>query len=237
MTTPDKKAGADNTPASCDPSCACPPSNDNQESAPKPRGFLRGMFKKCAACAGSGTAGFLVGHAGCVITPLVIAAAGVTTATAGVSALALAFSAATTAGGLYAWHKLRGKTATKFEKRLVIGSAITGLLASTIMMNIGGHDHHGGHPQNQNPTPHHQHHDHSHHGTHGAANANDKLSPDAAAFFGRLDAKQQQDMRDNAAMLKMSLPEYLNGICVTPANSTAEKPAAAPVRTARAPGM
>ena len=234
MTTPDKKAGADNTPASCDPSCACPPSNDNQESAPKPRGFLRGMFKKCAACAGSGTAGFLVGHAGCVITPLVIAAAGVTTATAGVSALALAFSAAATAGGLYAWHKLRGKTATKFEKRLVIGSAITGLLASTIMMNIG---HHGGHPQNQNPTPHHQHHDHSHHGTHDAANANDKLSPDAAAFFGRLDAKQQQDMRDNAAMLKMSLPEYLNGICVTPANSTAGKPAAAPVRTARAPGM
>ncbi len=237
MTTPDKKTGADNMPASCDPACACPPSNDNKENAPKPRGFLRGIFKKCAACAGSGTAGFLVGHAGCVITPLVIAAAGVTTATAGVSAIALAFGAAATAGGLYAWHKLRGHAASKFEKRLVIGSAITGLLASTIMMNIGGHDHHSGHPQNQNPAPHHQHHDHhGAHGQHGAKTANDNLSPAAAAFFDKLDSKQQQNLRDNAALLKMSLPEYLNGVCITPANGAADKPAV-PVRTARAPGM
>lgn len=226
MNTPDKNAGRAETPAGCDPSCACPPPvNDNKTQ--KPRGFLRGMFKKCAACAGSGAAGFIVGHAGCIITPLVIAAAGVTTATAGVSALALAFGAAATAGGLYAWHKLRGQTATRFEKRLVIGSAITGLLASTLMMQLGGHEHHGGHDNHKAPVPLHQmqHDSHEHHGHQHGQNsqsakdrgANDNLSPAAAAFYNRLGEDEQKRLRENAAMLKMSMGEYLNGMCITPA--------------------
>lgn len=227
MNTPDKKTGAGIEPASCDPACACPPSNDNQQNAPKPRGFLRNIFKKCAACAGSGTAGFLIGHAGCVITPLVVAAAGVTTAAAGVSALALAFGAAATAGGLYAWHKLRGKTATRFEKRLVIGSAMTGLLASTLMMQLGGHDHHDGHQPQKTPVPTHQHDGHQHGGHHHHhQTANDDLTPAAAAFFARLDDKEQKRLREQAQTLKMTLPEYLNGLCITPAQ--AARPVKAP---------
>ncbi|MFN7113973.1 MAG: hypothetical protein ACK4PK_06400 [Alphaproteobacteria bacterium] len=228
MTSPDKKAGPDTVNAGCDPACACPPANDNKTQ--KPRGFLRGIFKKCAACAGSGTAGFIVGHAGCVIAPLVIAAAGVTTATAGVSALALAFGAAATAGGIYAWHRLRGKTATPFEKRLVIGSAIVGLLTSAALMQIRGHDHHGGaHDHHKDPAPHHQMHQH-HHGA--AGGANDNLSPAAAAFYARQDEEGQKRLRESAAMLHMSVGEYLNGMCITPAPVKAET---APVRTARAP--
>jgi hypothetical protein len=236
MTSPDKKAGLDTTNAGCDPACACPPANDNKTE--KKPGFLRGIFKKCAACAGSGTAGFIVGHAGCVIAPLVIAAAGVTTATAGVSALALAFGAAATAGGIYAWHRLRGKTATPFEKRLVIGSAIVGLLSSAALMQFRGHDHHGGgHDHHKDPAPHHQlHQPHNHH--HGAAGSvNDNLSPAAAAFYARQDEEGQKRLRESAAMLRMSMGEYLNGMCITPApvQLAPAKPETAPVRTARAP--
>lgn len=235
MTSPDKKAGPDRTNAGCDPACACPPANDNKTT--KPRGFLRGIFKKCAACAGSGTAGFIVGHAGCVIAPLVIAAAGVTTATAGISALALAFGAAATAGGLYAWHRLRGKTATPFEKRLVVGSAVVGLLTSAALMQFRGHDHHGGgHDHHKDPAPHHRMHDpkdHGHHHHHGAvrgAGDNDNLSPAAAAFYARQDEEGQKRLRESAAVLNMSMGEYLNGMCITPA------PAAAPaVRIAQGP--
>jgi|GEM_PF-1422774 len=244
MNTPDKNAGTAAPAASCDPACACPPApSANDNTSQKPRGFLRGMFRKCAACAGSGAAGFLVGHAGCLVTPLVIAAAGVTTATAGVSALALAFGAAATAGGLYAWHKLRGQTATRFEKRLVIGSAITGLLASTIMMQLGGHDHHSGHDSHKTPVPQHQmHHEHHGHGQHGQnqhgqtrQGANDNLTPAAAAFYSRLSEEEQKRLRDNAALLKMSMGEYLNGLCITPAAPQASAPPASGVRMAKAP--
>lgn len=235
MTSPDKKAGPDKVNAGCDPACACPPANDNKTE--KPRGFLRGIFKKCAACAGSGAAGFIVGHAGCAVTPLVIAAAGITTATAGVSALAFAFGAAATAGGLYAWHRLRGKTATPFEKRLVVGSAIVGLLTSAAFMQFGGHDHHGGgHDHHKDPAPHHQMHDpkdHGHHQHHGAAKGtNDNLSPAAAAFYARQDEDGQKRLRENAAMLNMSVGEYLNGMCISPAPA---KPTVAPVRVAQGP--
>ncbi|MDP2204985.1 MAG: hypothetical protein Q8K65_01615 [Alphaproteobacteria bacterium] len=242
MTSPDKKAGPDTVNAGCDPACACPPAHDNNNDnkTEKPRGFLRCIFKKCAACAGSGTAGFIVGHAGCVIAPLAIAAAGVTTATAGVSALALAFGAAATAGGIYAWHRLRGKTATPFEKRIVIGSAIVGLLTSAALMQFRGHDHHGGgHDHHKDPTPHHQMHqphDHHHH-DHGAAKGiNDNLSPAAAAFYARQDEEGQKRLRESAAMLRMSMGEYLNGMCITPAPAAAPaKPETPPVRVARAP--
>lgn len=228
MTTPDKKTGPETAPANCTPACACPPPHDNaNDNKGKPRGWLRGIFRKCAACAGSGAAGFIVGHAGCVITPLVIAAAGVTTAAAGVSALALAFGAAATAGGLYAWHRLRGRTATPFEKRLVIGSAVTGLLVSTAMMQLGGHDHHGDHAPHKDPAPHHQMHHH-----HGAAHgANDNLSPAAAAFYARQDEEGQQRLRDNAAQLDMPLGTYLSGMCIAPA----PMPPPAPLRVAAGP--
>lgn len=125
------------------------PANENdvcdENCAPgaKPRGWLGGIFKKCALCAGSGAGGLLAGHAGCILAPLVIASAGLTTVTAGMPVLAVAFSAAATAGGLYLWNRLRGKTAGKWEKRIVIGSALVGLgLSSAFHLASGGYDHH-----------------------------------------------------------------------------------------------
>ena len=88
--------------------CTCVSSaNDNNVKNPI---WLKNIFKKCAMCAGSGAGGLLVGHAGCIVTPLVIVAAGATTA------IATTFSIAITAGGLYAWHKLRGQDAEKWKK-------------------------------------------------------------------------------------------------------------------------
>lgn len=162
-----------------DAACDCPPANDNNhcgdgacaipaaknDNNPAPKkNFLSGLFRKCAACAGSGAAGMLAGHMGCIITPLVLAATGATVATAGMSVLALAFGAAATAGGLYAWHRLRGHTAGKWEKRITIGAAVGGLVLSSAfhLANMQEHKHH----HMQEPAPvtapapasHHHHH-------------------------------------------------------------------------------
>lgn len=211
----------------CADDCACP-SNDNAPSALPKRGFLRRLFGKSALCTCSTAGGFLVGHAGCVITPMVMAAVGITTATAGVSLLALSFGAAATAGGLYLWHRLRGQTASKFEKRLVIGSALSGLLISGAMMHLNGHDHHGGEQHQhhnhgapvEQTTPAHPHHDHSSHGhtQHGQA-----LPPATAAWFAKLDTTQQRNIQNMAQQLDMPLSEYLGSMCITPA-----RPAAGP---------
>lgn len=224
----------------CADNCACPSNNNNNNnnhapSAEKPapaRGFLRRIFGASALCTCSGAGGFLIGHAGCVVTPLVLAAVGVTTATAGVSALALAFGAAATAGGLYAWHRLRGKQAGVFEKRLVIGSALSGLLVSGAMMHFNGHDHGGDHAHPQpapveQSAPHHhhpQHGDHGPHGHHGQAAA--KLPPAAAAWFAALDSTRRHEVTEMARQLDMPLATYLDGMCITP--PPAPKKAAAP---------
>lgn len=127
-----------------DGACALPVNNTKKTEAPK-RHYLGGIFHKCAMCAGSGAGGLLLGHIGCIITPLVLAATGATVATAGMSVVALAFGAAATAGGLYAWHRLRGHQASKWEKRIVIGGALAGLALSAAFNLAGGHQHH--HPQ------------------------------------------------------------------------------------------
>lgn len=239
MTSQNKPApaGKDNTPA-CADDCACPSSantaNDNT-AATKPakkRGWLRGIFGKSALCTCSGASGFLIGHAGCVITPLVMAAVGVTTATAGVSLLALGFGAAATAGGIYAWHRLRGQQASKFEKRLVIGSALSGLLISGAMMHFNGHDHHGGahdHMQHGTPTEqtvpandhkhHHGTHDHSHM-QHGGTDA--QVTPAAAAWFAKQSPAQQRELENMARLQNSTMAEFLNSLCITPAQAPAQ---------------
>lgn len=237
MTSKNAPVAGNGNKEPCADDCACP-SNDNiihdatAAAAPaQKRGFLRRIFGKSALCTCSGAGGFLIGHAGCVITPLVLAAVGATTATAGVSLLALSFGAAATAGGLYAWHRLRGHQATKFEKRLVIGSALSGLLISGALMHFGGHEHHGDRHQHPHGAPteqtvpapannHHNHHDHhGHHGQQGAL-----LTPAAAVWFARLDSPRQREIEEMAKQLDMPLGTYLNGMCMTPApRQTASK--------------
>lgn len=121
----------------------------------KKPGALSGLFRKCATCAGSGAGGFFVGHAGCIITPAVLAVSGATAATGGLSILMLAFSAATTAGGLYAWYKLRGKDAGKTEKKIVFGSALAGLaLSAGLHFSRAGEETSCCTPQNSAPALH-----------------------------------------------------------------------------------
>lgn len=132
--------------ASCEHHCAAPTNDNNADAAPV-KG-LRGFLKKAFAAVGGGAGGMLAGHAGCLVAPILLATAGLTTATAGLSVLAIAFSAAATAGGLYAWKHMRGHRAGNLEKRLVIGGAIAGLAVSTAI-NLGGlHQHH---PPNHAP--------------------------------------------------------------------------------------
>ncbi len=131
--------------AACDspaqPSSA-PAADDGKGHDSKCYCSLKTIFKKCAMCAGSGAGGLLIGHAGCLVTPLVIVASGATATTAGSSLAAMAFGAVATAGGLYAWHKLRGEKAEKAERRLVIGSALTGvLLSSAFHMGVDHQSH------------------------------------------------------------------------------------------------
>lgn len=227
--TPEKQPVVSNdNKSACADDCACP-SNDNapQTNTAKKPGWLRRVFGKSALCTCSGAGGFLIGHAGCVITPLVMAAVGVTTATAGVSLLALGFGAAATAGGLYAWHRLRGHSASTFEKRLVIGSALSGLLVSGAMMHFNGHDHHGGahdHMQHGTPTeqtaPMHNHHDHGHM-QHGKSDA--QITPAAAAWFARQDSTRQRELEDMARAQNSTMAEFLNSLCITPVQQAAPK--------------
>ena len=103
-------------------------------------GFLRRIFKKCAACGGSVAGGALAGHLGCIMMPVLAVtgmAAGLTTG------LSLVFGAAVTVGGYYAWKYMRGQKASKFEKRVVIVSAVVGLtLSAAFNLFSGKHDHH-----------------------------------------------------------------------------------------------
>lgn len=107
---------------------------------PQQHGFLRRIFKKCAACGGSVAGGALAGHLGCIIMPF-LAVTGMATGLA--TGLGFAFGAAAAAGGVYLWHRLRGQKASKWEKRIVIGSAIAGLTLSSAFNFFGGkYDHH-----------------------------------------------------------------------------------------------
>jgi hypothetical protein len=120
----------ENTPAPAS-SCGCGPENAQKQTG---KSFLSKIFGPVAGIGGAGALGFVAGHAGCIITPVIATTLGVTTGlTAGMSALAFAFGAAATAGGVYTWHRLRGAKAGKVEKAIVLGSAITGLAVSGAM--------------------------------------------------------------------------------------------------------
>ena len=93
---------------------------------------LAAIFKKCAACTGPGAGAFAAAHAGCVLKAGLIA--GGVAATGGLSVLSFAFTAAVTAGGLYAWHRMRGQKAGKTEKTIMFGSAVSGLALSAAML-------------------------------------------------------------------------------------------------------
>ena len=59
-------------------------------------------------------------------------------------------------------------------------------------------------------------------------------APDLSEVGNRLSEEEQKRLRDNAALLKMSMGEYLNGLCITPVAPQASPPASG-VRMARAP--
>lgn len=142
LNTPNIKA-ADQASCGCQ-NCGC--------HTPLPeKGFLARVFKPLANVGGGGAIGFLAGHAGCCLTPALVAITGLSTSmTGGMSVVAFAFGAAATAGGVYVWHRLRGTKASQTEKAIVIGSAVTGLAISGFMHL--SHAHHNHAQQTQAPT-------------------------------------------------------------------------------------
>lgn len=90
----------------------------------------------------------LLGHAGCIAAPLAMAALGISGAAIGGTVLAAGFAAAATAGGLFAWHKLRGQQAGKWEKRIVIAGSLAGIFATVAMHHTAHSGHHAQHAPN-----------------------------------------------------------------------------------------
>lgn len=173
-------------------SCGCGPLPE--------KGKASSAFSKIASVAGSGLGGFLLGHAGCLITPVLLATAGITAATGGLSVIAFSFGAAASAGGLYLWHRLRGKKASPREKWLVIGSTVSGLALSAALHFGGGHK--GHRPE-----------EHKHH--HQTEEV--YINPNVQAWFDNLEPARQESMKRNAELTGMGLDRYLSGICLSPA--------------------
>lgn len=124
-----------NQPEKTDKSCGCAPEK-------KPSFKLRDIFKKSAACACGPAGGFLLGHVGCIITPLVLAFSGATAATGAVTGgLSVAIGAAFTMTGLLAWEHFRGTKAGKTERRITYIGSISGVMLSGAF-HLAGHGHH-----------------------------------------------------------------------------------------------
>lgn len=164
------------------------------------KGAAKSVFSKAAAAAGSGIGGFLLGHAGCLITPVLLATAGVTAATGGLSAIAFAFGAAASAGGLYLWHRLRGQQAPRRERWLVIGSTVSGLALSAALHSGGGHKEHMT-------------------GEHGHSHKTEQraVDPNVRTWFDNLDSTRRATIEKNAEMTGVGIERYLSGICLSPA--------------------
>ena len=154
-------------------------------------------LKNTAQCACSGGAGLLAGHMGCVITPLALAAMGVTGVLATSPLVMVGAGAAITAASLGLWYGLRGRFAAALERRIVVGSAIAGFALMSAFNLASGHDHS---------------HHHGHHQTHDEA-----PTIESQLWFNRLPQEERQKVRDAAAASGMGLGKYVNSLCVTPA--------------------
>jgi hypothetical protein len=153
---------------------------------------MRDSFKKCAHCAGSGAAGVLMGHLGCIAAPAgmaALSAAGIAGGLTG-SLVTVAAGAALTLAGLGAWYGLRGRFANAAERRVVIGSAAVGLALMTAFNLAGGEGHHFGH-------------------SHGNALLAEK-------WLGGLDAGARRQVEDNARALHMTPLGYAETMCLGP---------------------
>lgn len=173
------------------PCTCCPPKESEAKKT------LREAF----TCACSTAAGAGLGHLGCALSLLFSAAASTTA-----SALGFVGGAALTGGGIFLWHKLRGKKASPMEKKFVYGGAALGLIFSAYMHfgREGGHHHHHT-PVQACPTP-------------------DYVSP-GEAWFERQDSSTKVMITNNAKWTGQSLEAYLDGLCVETAAPRAPFPA------------
>lgn len=170
-------------------------------------------IKNYVNCACSGGAGLLVGHLGCIATPLMFAALGVTGVAVSSPLIAIGVGAAITAGGLGAWYKLRGRFAKAAEKKIVVASAIAGLaLMSVFNLTSGHHDHDGPEHRHDHGAPTEKTDPHkAHHGHPG------RIVPpplgQTQIWLDSLDPEKRQEIEDNAARIGISTDEYLDGMC------------------------
>lgn len=177
---------------------------DNQNNEGPRKDAPGNTLKNTAKCACSGGAGLLAGHMGCVITPLALAAMGVTGVVATSPLVMVGAGAAITAASLGLWYGLRGRFAAALERRIVVGSAVAGFALMSAFNMAGGHDH----SQHQSPG-------HGHH--HGPHQTNDEApTVEAQIWFNRLSKAERQTVRDAAAASGMGLGKYVNSLCLSP---------------------
>jgi hypothetical protein len=150
-------------------------------------------LKNTAQCACSGGAGLLAGHMGCIITPLALAAMGVTGVAATSPFVMIAAGAAITAASLGLWYGLRGRFAAALERRIVVVSAVAGFALMSAFNMTAAHKHGPG-PGNS--------HNHDHTATRNWYNSQ---TPEA-----------QERIKKSAHQLGLPLAEYINDICATP---------------------
>lgn len=98
-------------------------------------------FTSTAQCACSGGAGLLAGHLGCVITPVALAAIGVTGVVAASPPVMIGAGAAITAASLGLWYGLRGRFAAARERRIVGASAAAGFALMSVFNMAADHNH------------------------------------------------------------------------------------------------
>lgn len=175
--------------------------NDKKQNGDGPAAAPKATLKNTAKCACSGGAGLLAGHMGCVITPIALAAMGVTGVVATSPVVMVGAGAAITAASLGIWYRLRGRFAAALERRIVVGSAVAGFAVMSAFNMVAGHDHHHGHG-------------HEHHQHHGHHNNNDEAPTiEAQMWFNRLSKEDRQKVRDNAAAQGIGLGKYVNSLC------------------------
>lgn len=162
---------------------------------------LRSSFKACAMCAGTGTGGALVSHAGCVLVPVFAGASGSALSAQLMSAM-LVTSPVLAAGVTAGIDKLQNKG---FSFVKVGASAALGLAIAAGLNATNDHSHHAG--------------SHSH--SHGHAS-----DYQAQQWLDDLSPEQRRDFRDYALAIRQTELEAAKAMCLQPAEtaSGASKP-------------
>lgn len=163
---------------------------------------LRGVFKSCAMCAGSGAGGALVSHIGCFAVPVLAGATGTAVSGGVMTGMMLVGSPLIATGVTYGLDQWRGQKTSL--PRLAGAAAIAFAVALGIGAMGDGHD---GHATPPAPGQDH-HHNHSHH-------AVVEPTAEALAWLNSQTPENRKIITDSAEKSGMGLGAYINDLCAS----------------------